>query len=99
MVAAIWIGCAPGGGGIHARMAWSEEGLRVVDVPPDGPAATAGLQAGDRIVTIEGTPVSTLTIREAVERLRGPVGSTVEIEAWRDGEVVPLEIRRLPYER
>ncbi|MFW5926267.1 MAG: PDZ domain-containing protein [Myxococcota bacterium] len=97
---ALSAGCLETTGGIHARMGWSEKGMRVVHVPAGGPAAAAGLQKDDRIVTIDGAPVSTLSMKEAVERLRGPVGSRVEVEVSReDGEVVTLTIPRAPYDR
>ena len=89
-----------GPGGIHARMAYSEEnGVRVVDVPPGSAAEHGGLQVGDRILSIEGTPVTNLAYQEVVERLRGRSGTRVEVEVDRDGAVVPLEIVREPYRR
>src|SRR3954468_15385685 len=44
-------------GGIHAKLAASPRGLRVVEVPVDSPAQRAGLQEGDAIVSIDGTLV------------------------------------------
>lgn len=91
--------CLADPGGIHARMGWSEGGLRVVEVPPNSPAAHAGLQEDDRVVMIDGTPVSALTMQEAVDRLRGDVGSRCELRVLRDGEEHTLSIPRAPYER
>jgi carboxyl-terminal processing protease len=85
--------------GIHARMGWSEDGLRVVHVPGGGPAAEAGLEEGDRVVSIDGAPVSMLTMNEAVDRLRGKPGTRCELEVLREGEVLVLQIPRLPHER
>jgi C-terminal processing protease CtpA/Prc len=91
--------CTPTTGGIHARMGYSESGgLRVVEVP-EGPAERAGLREGDRITAIDGDPVRSLALEEVVERLRGEVGSEVEIEVVRDGELVTLVIVRAPYDR
>ena len=99
MLAALQLACG-GSGGIHARMAYSEEGgVRVVDVPPGSAAEKGGLRLGDRIATIEGAPVASLSYREVVERLRGRSGTSVELEVMRDGELVPLTIEREPYER
>jgi len=85
------LGCGGGtaahGGGIHARMGYSEErGLRVVDVPPGSTAERAGLEVDDRIVVIDGEAVSGMTMRRIVEALRGPPGSEVELEVVRGGE-------------
>jgi len=95
------LGCLSGvaRGGIHARMGYSEEGgLRVLEAPAEGPAAHAGLRAGDRIITLEGEPVRGLSLDEIVERLRGPIGSEIEIEVVRDGEPITLRVRRAPYD-
>ena len=89
--------CAETTGGVHARFGYSETGgLRVVEVPP-GPAARAGLRENDRVVSIDGTAIRTLPMREVVERLRGPVGSRVRLEVSRGDELVELEIARVPY--
>jgi carboxyl-terminal processing protease len=79
-------------------MAFSESGLRVVDVPDEGPAHEAGLEEGDRIVSVNGDPVRTLNMVEIVERLRGPIGSTVRLEIVRDGEIEEIEVRRAAYQ-
>lgn len=98
----LWLGCAGGrsaGGGIHARMGYSEGGgLRVVSVP-EGPAADAGLELDDRIVSIDGEPVRSLNMEEVVVRLRGRIGSDVELEVERNGELLTIVVSRARYER
>ena len=97
-IAPLFLACA-GSGGIHARMAYSEEGgLRVVDVPP-GPAEDAGLLLDDRIASIDGESVRGMNMLDIVERLRGRVGSEVEIEVIRNGEYRVLVVERAAYER
>lgn len=87
-------------GGIYARMAYSEEGgLRIVDVPPNGAAAKAGLLANDRIIAINELPVRELSGVEVVEKLRGPVGSRVELDVVRDDEIKTVVVVREPYQR
>lgn len=86
-------------GGIHARLGYSEaSGLRVADVP-EGPALEAGLEPDDRITRIDGDDVRDMSMQEIVERLRGPVDTTVEIEVVRDGEFETFHVRRTAYER
>ncbi len=85
-------------GGIHARMGHSaDHGLRVVDVPEDGPASRSGLAEGDRIVAIDGEPVEGLSASQIAARLRGPVGTTVELRVERGGRLLTLPVERAPY--
>ena len=93
------VGCGAGEwrGGIHARLAWSEEaGLRVVELPA-GPARRAGLRVNDRVVAINGTAVEGKDLTQVVELLRGPVGSQVRLAAERRGQPVEVQIERAPY--
>lgn len=86
-------------GGILVRLGYSETtGLRVAEVPA-GPALRAGLREDDRITRIDGDDVSRMPMREIVERLRGPIGSTVEIEVVRDGEFQTFTVERSAYRR
>ena len=62
-----------GGLGIEVGM---EAGVVKVISPIDGsPAEAVGVKAGDYIVKIDGTQVQGKTLSEAVELMRGPVGS------------------------
>ena len=86
-------------GGLLVRLGSSEtSGLRVAEVPA-GPAMRAGLREDDRITRIDGDDVSRMPMREIVERLRGPIGSTVEIEVVRDGEFQTFTVERSAYQR
>lgn len=97
-------GCSMFGGSdevgrILVRLGYSEtSGLRVAEVPA-GPAMRAGLREDDRITRIDGDDVSRMPMREIVERLRGPIGSTVEIEVVRDGEFQTFTVERSAYQR
>ena len=72
-----------GGLGIEVGM---EFGVVKVITPMDGsPAEREGVKAGDYIVKIDGTQVQGKTLLEAVELMRGPVGSSLEITVRRKG--------------
>jgi len=67
-----------GGIGIHVSVRHGE--LVVIAPLEDTPGFAAGLQSGDRILAIDGEPVTGISIRNAVDRLRGPKGTTVVLE-------------------
>ena len=61
--------------------------------PIDGsPAAEAGLQSGDVILKLDDTSVKGLSTDEAVDLMRGPVGSSIVLEIGRPGEAKPFEV-------
>jgi len=73
-----------GGLGIEVGM---EAGVVKVITPMDGtPADRAGLKAGDYIVKINDTQVQGKSLSEAVDLMRGPVGSSIELTVRRRGE-------------
>lgn len=77
-----------GGLGIEVTM---ENGLvKVVSPIDDTPAAKAGIKPGDLIAEIDGTAVMGLTLSEAVEKMRGPVGTSVKLLIVREGAKAPL---------
>ncbi len=58
----------------------------------DTPAHQAGIEAGDLISHIDGEPVMGLTLGEAVERMRGPVNSDIELRVLRENLDEPLAV-------
>jgi carboxyl-terminal processing protease len=65
----------------------SEAGLVKVISPMDGgPAARAGVNAGDVISSIDGQNASGLTVSQVSDKLRGAVGTSVKVTFLRDGE-------------
>lgn len=73
--------------GLELRMA---DGLLEVVSPIEGaPAFRAGVRAGDRIESIDDTPVKSLRLGDAVRRLRGKPGTAVALTLLRKGESEP----------
>ena len=73
-----------GGLGIEVGM---ESGLvKVISPIDETPASRAGIKAGDYIVKINGTQVQGKTLSEAVDLMRGPVGSGIKLTVRRSGE-------------
>lgn len=66
--------------------------LRVVTPMDDTPAARAGIISGDLITHVNGTALAGLNINEAVNKLRGPVNTKVNITVVRKGLEKPMEI-------
>jgi len=78
-----------GGLGIEVTM---EGGLvKVVSPIDDTPASKAGVQPGDFIIAIDGKPAVGLSLNEAVDKMRGPVNSSITITLRRVG-VDPIDV-------
>lgn len=79
-----------GGLGIEVTM---ENGFVKVVAPIDEtPAAKAGLEAGDFVTHIDGESVLGLTLADAVDKMRGPVGSEIIITISREGAEEPFDV-------
>lgn len=79
-----------GGLGIEVTM---ENGLvKVVSPIDDTPAFEAGIQANDMIVEIDGEQVMGMSLSDAVSKMRGKVGTDIDLTVVREGEAEPLEI-------
>jgi carboxyl-terminal processing protease len=79
-----------GGLGIEVTQ---EEGFVKVVSPIDGtPADEAGIEAGDFITHVDGESLLGLVLDEAVELMRGPVGSEIIITVVREGEAEPFDV-------
>ena len=76
--------------GIGIEVSTADRALRVVRPFRDSPAAAAGIQSGDMISAIDGTPVGA-DLDAAMARMRGPRGSTVKLAVTRVGQTLPLE--------
>lgn len=81
--------------GIGVEIGMKNDHITVVAPIPGTPAETAGLRAGDWIVSIADADTSNLTITEAVSMIRGEPGTTVSLGIIRDeGAAQTIEIIR-----
>ncbi len=72
-------------GGLGIEVGMESGVVKVISPIDDSPAARVGVKAGDYIVKINDTQVQGKSLTEAVELMRGPVGSDIEITIRRRG--------------
>ena len=72
-------------GGLGIEVSMEAGVVKVISPLDDSPAYEAGVKAGDYIVKINDIQVQGKTLNEAVEIMRGPVGSDIEITVRRKG--------------
>ena len=79
-----------GGLGIEVTM---EDGfVKVVTPVDDSPASNAGILAGDLILKIDDTFVKGLTLGEAVELMRGEIGTKIDLMVLSEGDEKPRQV-------
>lgn len=79
--------------GIGAQLGM-KEGLPVIIAPiDDSPAAEAGIKPGDIILGVDGEDVTSLTLDEIVDKVRGPAGTEVVLTLLREGESSSIEVK------
>ena len=79
-------------GGLGIEITIRKGILTVVTPIEDTPAFNAGVKSGDRIIKIEDESTLDMTLTDAVERLRGKIGSKVNITIFREGMEEPLKV-------
>ena len=79
-------------GGLGIEVTQEEGYVKVVSPIDDTPADAAGIEAGDFITHVDGESVLGLTLNEAVDRMRGPVGSEIIITVVREGDTEPFDV-------
>ena len=73
-------------GGLGIEVSMESGVVKVISPIDDTPASRAGIKAGDYIVKIDDTQVQGKSLSEAVDLMRGPVGSGIELTVRRRGE-------------
>jgi carboxyl-terminal processing protease len=79
-------------GGLGIEVGQEDGLVKVISPIDDTPAAEAGVKAGDYITHVNGESLMGLTLDEAVEKMRGPIGSEIKITILRQGEKEPFDL-------
>src|SRR5262245_45187251 len=70
--------------GVGLQVAPSGKRVVITRVFEDSPAARAGIRPGDRLVSVDGEPVTVATLDSTIGRIRGPKDTTVRLGVARD---------------
>ena len=83
-------------GGVGLEVLPRDGFVTVVRVIPGGPGEKAGIRAGDRLVVIDGQDAAEMDVDMAIDILRGPAGSDVEVSMGRNGmdDPIPFSLTR-----
>ncbi|HEU5316200.1 MAG TPA: S41 family peptidase, partial [Chloroflexota bacterium] len=71
--------------GLGIEVTQKDDQLTVVSPIAESPGERAGIQPGDRIVSIDGSPTRDMVLAEAIRRMKGPAGTKVVLEIMRTG--------------
>lgn len=83
-----------GFGGIGVTLTINEAGVAISSIMPETPSARAGLKDGDKIVSADGHPLAGLSSTDVLDRLRGPIDSTLKLVIEREGKQLTFALRR-----
>jgi carboxyl-terminal processing protease len=79
-------------GGLGIEVTMEDDLIKVITPIADTPAAKAGVLSGDLISEIDGQQVRGLKLQEAVEKMRGEVGTPIKLTILRKGADKPISI-------
>jgi carboxyl-terminal processing protease len=79
-------------GGLGMEVTMEDGQVKVVTPIDDTPAAKAGIMANDVITQLNGESIQGLSLDKAIEKMRGPVHTTVKLTITRKGQDKPIEI-------
>ena len=78
--------------GLQIKMIRDKGSVRVVAPIDDSPAAKAGVKVNDVITPIDGVPLQGLTVYQVVDKILGPVNTSVRLTVMRAGNDKPVEL-------
>ncbi len=79
-------------GGLGMEVGMEDGFIKVVSPIDDTPADKAGIEAGDVILKLDDKPVKGMSLSEAINEMRGPKGSSINITVGRDGKDGPIDL-------
>lgn len=79
-------------GGLGIEVTQEDGFVKVVTPMDDTPAAAAGIEPGDFITAVDGESLQGLPLDEAVDKMRGPVGSEIVVTIVREGRAEPFDV-------
>ena len=79
-------------GGLGIEISAKRGMLEVIAPIDEGPAQKAGIRTGDLIHEINGEPVRSFALPEAIDKLRGPKGSPIDLTILREGKDKPISL-------
>ncbi|MDR2583869.1 MAG: PDZ domain-containing protein [Fibromonadaceae bacterium] len=84
-------------GGLGISVWTGKTGVKIAGVIPNSPAESIGLQAGDLIVSANGTELSAIEPENQVSHLRGEAGTSISLVVNRDGDVFSVSTKRVDF--
>ena len=79
--------------GVGIQLGFNKDKRLVVIAPLQGtPAEVAGIKAGDLILKIDNKDSSNISLPEAVSLIRGPKGTKIALEIYREGDQKPRDV-------
>ncbi|WP_290652891.1 S41 family peptidase [Aquisalimonas sp.] len=79
-------------GGLGLEVGREDGFVKVIAPIDDTPAERAGLQPGDLIIRVDGESTKGMELNEAVRRMRGEPGTTIELTVVREGQDAPFSV-------
>ena len=80
--------------GIGATLGQNDRGIFIARLLDDAPAARAGLQAGDVILTVDRVATAGMQVGQVVEMILGEAGVPVSLEIERNGVLLTVKVER-----
>lgn len=78
--------------GIGAELGMRDNQLMIISPLEGSPAEAAGVEAGDKILKIDGEETRGITLSEAVSKIRGEAGTVVTLTLGRESREEPLDV-------